>query len=281
MKVVKEINAAIATVSEYKMAGKTIGLVPTMGALHEGHLSLIRHSIHENDITAVSIFVNPIQFNSKEDFDNYPITLAQDLEELEKIGCSLVFVPSKEEMYPTEPSIKIHFGQLENIMEGLHRSGHFSGVAMVVLKLFHVLAPSRAYFGQKDLQQYKIIEQMVRDTSLNIELNMMPIIRNEAGLALSSRNQRLSENGRIIAAEINKALTIARQHIAKNESVAQIITKAKNHLALFPEIEIEYLELVQLKDLSPVNIITGTNQLVLCFAGYIEGIRLIDNLIIE
>ena len=281
MQVVKEINIANTTLTEYKKEGKTVGLVPTMGALHEGHLSLIKQSIQENDITVVSIFVNPIQFNNEEDFKKYPVTIALDLEELKRIGCDLVFMPKKEEMYPAEPSIKIQFGQLENIMEGAHRPGHFSGVAMVVLKLFHILTPSRAYFGQKDLQQYKIIEQVVRETSLVLELKMMPIIRNEGGLALSSRNQRLSEKGLMLASEINRALTIARDNIEVNRPVNDIMFKAESHLALFPQIKIEYLELVRLKDLSPVNIITEPNQLVLCFAGYIEGVRLIDNLIIE
>ena len=281
MQVVKEINIANTTLTEYKKEGKTVGLVPTMGALHEGHLSLIKQSIQENDITVVSIFVNPIQFNNEEDFKKYPVTIALDLEELKRIGCDLVFMPKKEEMYPAEPSIKIQFGQLENIMEGAHRPGHFSGVAMVVLKLFHILTPSRAYFGQKDLQQYKIIEQVVRETSLVLELKMMPIIRNEGGLALSSRNQRLSEKGLMLATEINRALTIGRDNIEVNRPVNDIMFKAESHLALFPQIKIEYLELVRLKDLSPVNIITEPNQLVLCFAGYIEGVRLIDNLIIE
>lgn len=281
MQVVKEINIANTTLTEYKKEGKTVGLVPTMGALHEGHLSLIKQSIQENDITVVSIFVNPIQFNNEEDFKKYPVTIALDLEELKRIGCDLVFMPKKEEMYPAKPSIKIQFGQLENIMEGAHRPGHFSGVAMVVLKLFHILTPSRAYFGQKDLQQYKIIEQVVRETSLVLELKMMPIIRNEGGLALSSRNQRLSEKGLMLASEINRALTIARDNIEVNRPVNDIMFKAESHLALFPQIKIEYLELVRLKDLSPVNIITEPNQLVLCFAGYIEGVRLIDNLIIE
>lgn len=281
MQVVKEINIANTTLTEYKKEGKTVGLVPTMGALHEGHLSLIKQSIQENDITVVSIFVNPIQFNNEEDFKKYPVTIALDLEELKRIGCDLVFMPKKEEMYPAEPSIKIQFGQLENIMEGAHRPGHFSGVAMVVLKLFHILTPSRAYFGQKDLQQYKIIEQVVRETSLVLELKMMPIIRNEGGLALSSRNQRLSEKGLMLATEINRALTIGRDNIEVNRPVNDIMFKAESHLALFPQIKIEYLELVRLKDLSPVDIITEPNQLVLCFAGYIEGVRLIDNLIIE
>ena len=281
MKVYQDILSTRNAINGIKQLNKSIGLVPTMGALHDGHYSLINAAKKENDVTIVTIFVNPIQFNNPEDLKNYPSTYEDDLAILENIGCDLVFAPSAEEVYPKEPILNLSFGEMEEIMEGAYRPGHFKGVALVVMKLFNILQPTCAYFGQKDLQQFKIIEQMVYDTSMNVGLKMMPIIREESGLALSSRNQRLTETDREIAPQIYQALRLAADEINNGISIKAAITLAKDHLREYQEIKLEYLFLVNLKDLHVVETASGDDQLALCFAGYIDNIRLIDNLIIN
>jgi pantoate--beta-alanine ligase len=281
MKVYQDIFSVRKAINGLIQMDKSVGLVPTMGALHEGHYSLIRAANQENDITIVTIFVNPIQFNNPEDLKNYPSTYEDDLAILEKIGCDVVFAPSVQEMYPIEPVINLSFGEMEEIMEGAYRPGHFKGVALVVIKLFNILQPTRAYFGQKDLQQFKIIEQMVYDTSMDVGLKMMPIIREKSGLALSSRNQRLTDTGRGIAPEIYQALRLAADEINNGISIKAAITSAKDHLHRYQEIKLEYLLIVNLKDLHVVETANGNDQLALCFAGFIDNIRLIDNLIIN
>lgn len=281
MKVFQEIHAIRNAINNIRCSNKTIGLVPTMGALHDGHFSLISAANQENDLTIVTIFVNPIQFNNPEDLKNYPTNYDADLAFLEERGCDIVFAPSTKEMYPTAPVINMSFGEMANIMEGAFRPGHFNGVALVVMKLFNIIQPTRAYFGQKDIQQFKIIEQMVYDSSLNVDLKMMPIIREESGLALSSRNNRLTDTGRGVAQQINKALHLAAEAIKNGLSIKASLALAADHLHLYQEIKLEYLLLVNLKDLQVVETANGSDQLVLCFAGYIEQIRLIDNLIIN
>lgn len=281
MQVLKDIKVTRRTISETKEKRQSVGLVPTMGALHPGHLSLIQQSLKDNDITIVSIFVNPIQFNNAEDFAKYPSTLDPDLKLLESTGCHYVFLPEASEMYPQEPAITFNFGHLDTIMEGAHRPGHFSGVAVVVLKLFNIITPTRAYFGQKDIQQYKIIETVVKDLSLDVALVRMPIIREESGLALSSRNQRLSDEGKAIAAEIYKALISVREQVLNGEAATQSLSDALDQINHFPGLTLEYLELVKEEDLKPPLSYTDFNPLVLCFAGYVEGVRLIDNIIID
>lgn len=281
MKVYQDILSTRNTIKDIRQSNKSIGLVPTMGALHEGHFSLINAANKENDVTIVTIFVNPLQFSNPEDLRNYPATFDDDLAILKEIGCDILFAPSVEWMYPEEPIINLSFGEMEEIMEGAYRPGHFRGVALVVMKLFNILQPTRAYFGQKDLQQFKIIEQMVHDTSMNVDLKMMPIIREKSGLAMSSRNHRLTDIGRGKALQIHKALHIAADEIKIGGSIKKSITLAEDHLARYREIKLEYLQLVNLKDLRAVETANGSDQLVLCFAGYIDNIRLIDNLIIN
>ena len=281
MRVFQDIITVRKEIQDIRKLNKSIGLVPTMGALHDGHFSLIKASKSENDITIVSIFVNPLQFNNPDDLTNYPSNIDEDLLVLDRIGCNLVFAPAVDEMYPQKPVIKFSFGEMENIMEGAFRPGHFSGVALVVMKLFSILQPTRAYFGQKDLQQFKVIEQMVYDTSTDVILKMMPIIREKSGLALSSRNNRLSKTGREIAAHIYKALCMVADSITKGNPIKEAIVLAENHLDDYPEIKLEYLTVVNLKNLQAVKAANGSDQVVLCFAGYIDEIRLIDNLIIN
>jgi pantoate--beta-alanine ligase len=252
-----------------------------MGALHAGHTSLVAAAKKANNITVTYIFVNPIQFNKKEDLENYPSSLEEDLEILAAEGCDIVFVPNKNEMYPEEPEIQISLGIIESALEGAERPGHFNGVALVVLKLLNIIQPTLAYFGQKDLQQFRVIEKLVNDVSLDINLVMMPIVREESGLALSSRNQRLSELGNNIAANIFKALKLAANKLSEGATIPKSLESSKEYFSGYPDIRIEYLTLVNYKDLSIVETASDADRLVLCFAGYIEGVRLIDNIIID
>jgi len=281
MKVFYDIPSTRKAIKSIRQANKSIGLVATMGSLHDGHLSLITASKKNNDITVATIFVNPIQFNNPDDLKNYPSSLADDLEFLEKYHCDIVFIPSAADMYPKEPVIKFDFGGLDNTMEGSFRPGHFSGVALVVMKLFQILLPTRAYFGQKDLQQFAILEKMQFDCSLDVELIMMPIIREDSGLALSSRNTRLSEKGKAIAPQIFIALNLVATTLKNGSTIKDAIAQAHAHLATYQEIKIEYIKLVNLKDLRIVETSNGNDPLALCFAGYVENIRLIDNLVIN
>lgn len=280
MEVIKESGQARAIISELKANKLSIGVVPTMGALHHGHLSLIEACNSQNDKTVVTIFVNPIQFNNPDDYSKYPVSIEDDLSILESLGVNYVFMPSKEEMYEREPLLKMSFGHLEEVLEGKFRPGHFNGVAIVVTKLFNILSPTRAYFGQKDLQQFKVIERVVNDLSSPVELVMMPIIRESNGLAMSSRNQRLSEAALNVGSEIYKSLQIAAHALQSGESIDAAVNMASTALLNFPEIETEYLEVVNLEDLSAAQINTAANRLVLCFAGYLEGVRLIDNIVV-
>lgn len=281
MKLLQESDHSRSIIKGLKSANKTIGLVPTMGALHQGHISLVRESLIANNVTIVTIFVNPIQFNNPEDFEKYPNSIQDDLDLLEDLGVDYVFMPAVSEMYAEDPIINLSFGHLEKVMEGKHRPGHFSGVAIIVAKLFNILAPDRAYFGQKDLQQLKIIEQMVSDLSMDVDLIMMPIIREKNGLAMSSRNRRLSRQGQEIASQISSSLIMAHDILIKGGENSEAVLSAKVYLEQYQEINTEYLELVSYKDLRPVTADTQTNRLVLCFAGYVEGIRLIDNVIVS
>ena len=281
MKVLTSPAAARQAVNALLTRKATTGLVPTMGAIHRGHLSLVQAARQENEVVMASIFVNPIQFNNPEDLARYPRTLEADLEKLEAAGCDLVFAPDARDMYPQQPLTRFAFGPLGEVMEGAYRPGHFSGVALVVLKLFHILQPQKAYFGQKDLQQFKIIERLVKDTSLPVTLRMLPIVREPSGLALSSRNQRLSDKGKLVAARIFQALQKAARELTVGRNIARSVAAAQQHLAASPGIEIEYLTWVNTDDLQPVEHISNHDQLALCFAGYVEGVRLIDNIIVD
>ena len=226
-----------------KATGRSIGLVPTMGALHEGHLSLISRAVSENQIVAVSIFVNPIQFNNAEDLQKYPRTVDADLEKIAQLdknsndnGCDImVFAPTVEEMYPTPSTETYHFGQIEEVMEGPRRPGHFSGVAVVVRRLFDIVRPQRAYFGEKDFQQIAIIRNLLEQIKYPIEIVSCPIVRAEDGLALSSRNMRLSPEARAIAPIIYGTLQQAVE-MSECEEVEDVIEWVLSTLASFHEV---------------------------------------------
>jgi len=271
---IKEINSAISALKE---DGRTIGFVPTMGALHAGHLSLLGRSVHENDINVSSIFVNPIQFNNKQDLEKYPRTLEDDCSKLEKAGCDIVFAPSVEEMYPGEVIESYDFGELERVMEGAHRPGHFNGVAVVVKRLFDICMPHKAYFGEKDFQQLMIIKALVEQENIPVEVIGCPIIREPDGLAMSSRNVRLSLEERKIAPEIFKTLQwIAHQ--ARKEKVKVVLEGAENKLNALPGIKVEYIQLAEENTLLPLRKWGETAKARVFAALFLGDVRLIDNL---
>lgn len=261
-----------------KAAGKRIGFVPTMGALHQGHLSLIEASKRENDITVCSIFVNPEQFNNKEDLAKYPKDLDADAKMLESLGCDAVFCPADREMYLKKPRIKISFGKLEEVMEGIYRKDHFNGVAIIVAKLFHIINPDTAYFGQKDLQQFRIIACLVDDLSFPIVLKDMPIIRETNGLAMSSRNSRLSKEEKIQAGVFYQSLKKAQKALLEGVSVAQVKNSITQDFKLTPFAQLEYFNIVNRLDLQEVKQIENPKDVALCIAGYVGNVRLIDNM---
>lgn len=265
-------------------AGKTIGFVPTMGALHAGHISLIERAKAENDLAVCSIFVNPTQFNNPEDLKKYPRTLEKDCEMLLSAGCDVVFAPSAEEMYPSLPQLKMDFGTLETVMEGKFRPGHFNGVGIVVSKLFNIVKPEKAYFGLKDLQQVAVIRRMVQDLSFDLEIIPCPTLRESDGLAMSSRNTRLSPEARALAPQIYKALNLAKEKLQAGASVSEMQVAVNEHFASFPAFELaafrlEYFEAADFDTLLPVEAKIEDGKTALCVAAFLGGVRLIDNIV--
>ena len=258
--------------------GKTVGFVPTMGALHQGHLHLVSRSCHENDISGCSIFVNPIQFNNREDLTKYPRTLETDLQLLEQKGCDLVFIPSVEEMYPGPVTEKYDFGDLEKVMEGEHRPGHFNGVAVVVKRLFDIFQPERAYFGEKDLQQLRIIQLLVKMEKIPVEIVPCGTVRETDGLAMSSRNRRLSEEERAAAPEIYKTLLRA-QGLAKKIPVSELKKSSVEGLEK-KGFKVDYFELADSITLQPLKTWDEAPGMVACVAAFLGNVRLIDNMIL-
>ncbi|WP_073091470.1 pantoate--beta-alanine ligase [Cyclobacterium lianum] len=280
MEKVETIPAVRQQIKRLKSQGKSIGLVPTMGALHRGHVELIRAAKKVSDITVVSIFVNPIQFNNPEDLFKYPRTLARDLELLAEEGVDLVFVPDEKEIYPESVITEFDFGPMEQIMEGKFRPGHFNGVAIVVAKLFHILLPDRAFFGQKDLQQVAIIRRLTADLSMDTRIRMIPTVRDEDGLALSSRNLRLSEKGRTTAPRLYQALRRCETELLNGGDWFTVRNKVIQEELSPAGIQTEYLELVELKRFSLLHKQSNGVPFAICIAANIENIRLIDNLVI-
>ena len=277
-----EVINIIAGIRKYlesiRVSGKSIGFVPTMGALHQGHLDLISRSCKENDITGCSIFVNPIQFNNQGDLTGYPRTLDEDLRLLEEAGCDLVFVPSVEEMYPEPVVKKYDFGELEKVMEGAHRPGHFNGVAIVVKKLFYIFQPDKAYFGEKDFQQLRIIQSLVKMENIPVEIIPCPTVREADGLAMSSRNRRLSAEERVIAPEIYQVLLRARE-LAKTAPVSELKKTSVSRLES-KGFRVDYFEISDIETLQPVAGWEESGGLVACVAAFLGSVRLIDNIIL-
>lgn len=279
MKIAKTIKEVRKIVSEWKKQGLSVGLVPTMGYLHEGHQSLIRRS-DENDKTVVSIFVNPIQFGPNEDFAAYPRDLERDTKKCEEAGADLIFAPDASEMYAEDFSSFVDMTGPTDELCGLRRPGHFRGVCTVVSKLFNIVTPDRAYFGQKDAQQLAVIRRMVRDLSFGIEIVGCPIVREEDGLAKSSRNTYLSPDERKAAAVISKSLKAGQEMIGNGETdTAKIIDSITAMIKSEPLAEIDYVKAVDADSIEPVGTVSG--RALFATAVYIGKTRLIDNFIAE
>lgn len=261
-----------------KNKGQALGFVPTMGALHQGHLSLIEASKAQNDITLCSIYINPIQFNKESDLIHYPRVLNKDVEILKKAGCDILFVPSDKIMYQQKPIISLNFGHLESSMEGKFREGHFNGVGLIVAKLMNIIQPDNIYFGQKDLQQFIIIKQLVKDLAFNVNLNCLPIVREPDGLAMSSRNVRLSTDERKLAVYFYKALKKAQVVLIKKKDIALAKNTVQSFLADVDAIKLEYFEILDSNNLKIIENIDDHSQVSLFIAGYLGEIRLIDNI---
>ncbi|AOR23630.1 pantoate--beta-alanine ligase [Clostridium taeniosporum] len=273
---IKEINEIRKVIKEWKKEGLTVGYVPTMGFLHEGHKSLIKRAVKENDRVIVSVFVNPTQFGPNEDYDSYPRDINKDLKLCEKTGANIVFNPNPDEMYFDNRSTTVSVSGLTNVLCGLKRPGHFDGVCLVVSKFFNIITPDRAYFGQKDAQQVAVIKRMVRDLSIDIEIVTCPIIREEDGLAKSSRNTYLSEEERKAALILSKSLLKAKEKLEKGERNPQIVKSIiKDLINSEPLAKIDYVELVD--DDSLENIEYIDKNILIAIAVYIGKTRLIDN----
>jgi pantoate--beta-alanine ligase len=255
----------------------TIGFVPTMGALHKGHLSLVDCSTKQNDVTVVSIFVNPAQFNDETDFKNYPKTPDADLKILEETKCDILFVPSENEMYDEPDNRKFNLGYLNEVMEGKYRPGHFNGVAKIVTKLFDLISPDRAYFGLKDFQQYVIVKKLTEDLKLPVEIIGCPIVRENDGLAMSSRNSLLSAEERKHAALIYHTLYQAKQN-SRKYVIKEIKQQVINSLNEDPYIRVEYFEIVDSVNLKSVQNWDEPSVKIGCIAARVGNVRLIDNI---
>lgn len=277
MKIINCIAALRSTLDAERSAGKRVGLVPTMGALHAGHLSLVNRCVEENDVCVVSVFVNPTQFNDKRDLETYPRTLEQDCALLEKAGCRYVFAPSDEEMYPEPDTRVFDLGAVATVMEGAFRPGHFNGVVQIVSKLFTIIEPDRAYFGEKDFQQIAVIRSMTRLLKLPVEIVPCPIVREADGLALSSRNVRLTSEQRRIAPVISRTLKESCIFAASRtvEETKAWVTKTLNE---HPPLRVEYFEIVDATSLQPIRSWDETAGAVGCAAVYCGDVRLIDNI---
>ena len=281
MEIFKQIAPLKAFLRDFKRAGKSVGLVPTMGALHAGHVSLFRTASAENQVTVGSIFVNPIQFNNQNDLLKYPRTLEKDTELLQTVGCDVLFVPDNHEMYPERTTISIDFGGLDKVMEGKFRPGHFSGVALVVSKLFNIVQPDQAYFGQKDWQQFAIIRKLTEELNFNINLHSVATLRETDGLALSSRNLRLTPEERKKANIFYRALLEAKDALNEGTSLTQVKIRMREMVESHAGVSLEYFELADSKNLNLLENVEESRQPIMCIAGYIGEIRLIDNMFLH
>ena len=277
MKLVHTIGELRAELDVQRKAGKKIGLVPTMGALHEGHASLVKRAVKENDIVVVSDFVNPTQFNDKNDLLKYPRTLDADCDLLEKEGAAYVFAPSVEEIYPEPDTRQFDYSPLDTVMEGKFRPGHFNGVCQIVSKLFMIVEPDCAYFGEKDFQQLAIIREMVKQMNFPLQIVGCPIIREKDGLAMSSRNTRLSSEERRQALNISQTL-FKSQDFAASHSVEETKRFVEDAIAASDGLELEYFEIVDGLTLQKIASWEDTNYVVGCITVYCGDVRLIDNI---
>lgn len=273
------VSALRQHLSTDRLNGRSIGFVPTMGALHKGHLNLVERAKTECDVVVCSIFVNPTQFNNPADLARYPRTLDEDSTLLETVGTDIIFSPSVTEMYPESATLRFDFGNLETIMEGASRPGHFNGVGLVVSKLFHMVQPDRAYFGQKDLQQVAVIRRLVRDLSFPLELIRCDTVREADGLAMSSRNRLLSAEERTQAPTLFEALTLAKNMLLDEYGPEQAQAAVRDYIAHQPAFTLDYIEVVNTDTLQPVTELQPPGQTALCLAAQLGKVRLIDNVV--
>ena len=269
-----------AYTEQARQTGQRVGLVPTMGALHAGHLQLVQAARAECSEVVATIFVNPTQFNNAEDFRLYPRVPEADAALLAPAGCTALFAPSVEEMYSRPAMLRFDFGDLERVMEGAHRPGHFNGVATVVSKLFHMARPHRAYFGQKDWQQVAVIRQLVADLSFDLEIVACPTIREADGLAMSSRNRRLDAAARAAAPLLHQVLAAAAVQVQQGVPPAQVQAVAVATLGHEPLITLEYLSVADAQTLQPLVAYAPGQVVVLCLAAHLGSVRLIDNVVV-
>jgi pantoate--beta-alanine ligase len=278
MEIFKEISPLKAFLKDVREAGKTIGLVPTMGALHRGHLSLIDASKRANDVTVSTVFVNPTQFNNPNDLLKYPRTLDKDTQLLKEVRCDVLFAPETQELYPSKSTLTLDFGPLDKVMDGDFRPGHFSGVGLVVSKLFNIVEPDNAYFGQKDWQQFAVISKLVEELNFPLKLHSVATLRESDGLALSSRNLRLSEPQRKVASVFYRALTLAKQNLQSGHEISAVRKQVKEVVENEDGVKLEYFEIADSKNLNVLENVDKANRPILCIAGFVGEVRLIDNL---
>ncbi|WP_333866142.1 pantoate--beta-alanine ligase [Sphingobacterium sp.] len=282
MEIFKTKASLQAYLQEARSAGKKIALIPTMGALHEGHLSLLNYAKPISDIRVCSIFVNPTQFNDPKDLEKYPRPIENDIKLLESVDCDILFLPSVDEMYPDKnEDWHLDLGELDQIWEGEKRPGHFQGVTQVVYKLFALVQPDIACFGQKDFQQVMVIKRMIEMKGLVIQLAICPIIRDRDGLALSSRNMRLSEDGKRKALALSRSLQYVKDHINAPIPLAEIKNEALKILTATEGLSVEYFAICESSSLKEVNHIDFSKQHVALVTAWVDGVRLIDNMILN
>ncbi|WKZ59308.1 MAG: pantoate--beta-alanine ligase [Cyclobacteriaceae bacterium] len=280
MQIFREIKPLRAFLVEKWRAGQKPGFVPTMGALHRGHLELVAASRANHPFTVCSVFVNPTQFNNAEDFAKYPRNIERDIDLLKQEGCDVLFCPDEAEMRPDSQFLNFDFGHLDKVMEGKFRPGHFSGVAQVVSKLFHIVEPDTAYFGQKDWQQFVIICTLVNELKFNVKLKAVETVREPDGLAMSSRNERLSEVQRKEATLLSKCLNEAREQLLHGKSVEDVKKSVTNTFNQNEALQLEYFEMVNAENLTPIKSVGDADRAILCMAAYVGGVRLIDNMFV-
>ena len=281
MLLAKNIVTLKNRLNKWKSLKLSVGFVPTMGALHQGHLSLVKKAILENDKVVCSIFVNPTQFNDPKDLDNYPNQIEEDLVLLKKVGCDLVFTPSKTDMYPQgDEVVQFNHNGLDQLMEGAHRPGHFDGVCTIVRKLFMLVQPKKAYFGLKDFQQLAIIRQLNENEKFNINIVGCPIVREEDGLAMSSRNALLNAEERSIATKIYNTLLEAKAQFpnSTNEALKSFVETELNAASAF---RVDYVEVAHTQTLQTLSDLEKNEPAILCVAVFLGSVRLIDNIILN
>lgn len=278
MKSFSLISEMVNAIRQERKAGHTIGFVPTMGALHEGHLSLIKESVRENDVTVCSIFVNPIQFNNKEDLEKYSRNPDEDLRLLRQGGCDYVFIPENKEIYPEgTPELDVNFGSLDKVLEGKFRPGHFRGVAIIVQRLFEIITPDNAYFGMKDYQQLLVIRHLVSILGIPVKIHACPTLREHDGLAMSSRNLRLTIGEREMASLIFQTLQKSKEKVGKIP-VKQLREWAIKKINSNPAFRVEYFEIVDKNDLHILESWKEKENAIACTAVFLGDVRLIDNM---